>query len=50
MAGYSNEKPRLRVASNYIRKCIGLDRRRNPARSLAVINHLPIGVDIELDV
>ncbi len=40
MAGFSNEKRRLRVASYNIRKCIGLDRRRNPARSLAVINHL----------
>lgn len=36
--------PRLRLASYNIRKCIGLDRRRDPARVLEVINDL--GADI----
>lgn len=34
----------LRVASYNIRKCIGLDRRRDPARVLEVINHLEADV------
>ncbi len=32
--------PRLRIASYNIRKCIGLDRRRNPERTLAVLCEL----------
>ncbi len=34
------DRPRLRLASYNIRKCIGLDRRRRPERVLSVINAL----------
>ena len=33
-------RPNLRVASYNIRKCIGLDRRRDPERTVAVLNEI----------
>ncbi len=40
MADMEDQKPKLRLATYNIRKCIGLDRRRDPGRILDVLNSL----------